>query len=90
MDFLVYNLGHLHASTVVEVTLRGSGANVMLLDDLNLSHYRRGDRFEYFGGLATLSPVTLTVPRTGSWNVVVDLGGGAGRVDASVRVLTTR
>ena len=35
MKFTHYNLGHQSRGTTVEVTLRGSAANVRLLDSLN-------------------------------------------------------
>lgn len=71
---------------VVLVTLDGQ-ANVMLLDDVNFSAYRRGNSFHYYGGWATRSPVRLVPPTQGRWNVVIDLGGRAGTVRASVRVV---
>jgi hypothetical protein len=71
---------------VVEVTLDGP-ANVMLLDPVNYDRYRRGESFQYHGGLAKTSPARLIPPRGGRWHVVVDLGGFAGRVRAGVRVL---
>ena len=64
-----------------------SQANVMLLDDLSLSAYKRGQAFNYFGGWAIRSPVCLSPPHQGHWNVVVDLGGQAGQVRAGIRVL---
>ncbi len=62
-------------------------ANVMLLDDHAFSAYRSGGSFEYTGGWATRSPVQLRPPSAGHWHVVVDLGGGAGRVRAGVRIV---
>lgn len=59
----------------------------MLVDPVNLGRYKSGRRFEYFGGHFTRSPARITVPRAGHWHVVVDLGGAAGRVEASVNVL---
>ena len=73
--------------SVAIVTLDGQ-ANVMLLDDDNLSSYRRGTAFNYYGGWATHSPVRLKPPRYGHWHIVVDLGGDVGRVRASVRIVS--
>ncbi len=70
---------------VAIVTLT-SQANVMLLDDCNFSAYRRGSSFHYHGGWATGSPVRLSPPRHGHWHVVVDLGGQAGSVRASIHI----
>jgi hypothetical protein len=71
---------------VVEVSLDGP-ANVMLLDDLNYSHYRKGESFRYHGGLARRSPTRLVPPEHGRWHLVVDLGGYAGKIRAEVRLL---
>jgi hypothetical protein len=71
---------------VVEVTLNGQ-ANVMLLDPANFDHYRRGESFRDYGGLAKTSPARLVPPHQGRWHVVVDLGGYTGRVRAGIRVL---
>ena len=69
------------------VVMLDNQANVMLLDDQNFHAYRRGTTFRYSGGLAKQSPVRLSPPREGRWHVVVDLGGYAGTVRASVRIL---
>ena len=85
MDFLQSELD-LMEGDVVEVTL-DSQANVMLLDSTNFSTYQGGGSYRYYGGHAEKSPVRLTVPRSGKWHVVVNLGGYAGSVRAGVRVL---
>lgn len=75
------------AGNVVEVTLVGNAANVRLLDAPNFVSYERGQAHRYYGGYFTQSPVRIPVPSSGHWYVVVDLGGGAGSVRATVRVL---
>ena len=85
MNFLNYDL-QLSSGDVVEVTL-DKQANVRLLDDTNYSYYQRGERHTYYGGLATKSPTHLRPPHSGHWHVVIDLGGYAGTVNASVRVI---
>lgn len=85
MNFLLYDLD-LAADDAVEVTL-DSQANVRLLDEPNYLSYRRGGRHTYYGGLAKASPVTLRPPHAGHWHLVVDLGGRAGTVKASVRTV---
>lgn len=62
-------------------------ANVMLLSESEFSAYKRGQRFSYCGGWASGSPVRLTAPGEGHWHVVVDLGGYAGTIKASVRIV---
>jgi hypothetical protein len=83
MNYLHYDL-HLSPGDVVEVTL-DKQANVRLLDDTNFSNYERGMRHTYHGGLAKQSPVRLSAPGAGHWHLVIDLGGYAGSVRASVQ-----
>ena len=85
MNYLHYDL-NLNINDSVEVTL-DKQANVRLLDDLNYSKYRRGQKHTYYGGLAKKSPVHLSPPRPGRWHIVIDLGGYAGTVNASVRTI---
>lgn len=87
MNFLRYDVST-NAGDVVEVTLRGNAANVFLVDNINFDNYQHGRQFKYFGGYYTRSPIVLRPPSPGHWNVIVDLGGRAGQVQASVRVLT--
>ena len=87
MKFQHYNLGHLQGGEIVEVTLSGNAANVRLMDNSNFQSYRAGRRHTYYGGYATKSPVRLSVPRSGNWNIAIDLGGYAGTIKSSVQVL---
>jgi hypothetical protein len=85
MNYLHYDL-NLGQGDIVEVTL-DKQANVRLLDETNFSNYTRGQRHTYHGGLAKQSPVRLVPPHAGRWHLVIDLGGYAGTVRASVRTL---
>lgn len=85
MKFLHYEF-QLSAGDVVEVTLDRQ-ANVQLMDDTNFSSYQRGQRFQYYGGLAKQSPIRLNPPHSGHWNLVIDLGGYPGSVNASVNTI---
>ena len=85
MKFLHYGL-NLGSSDLVEVTL-DKQANVKLLDDINFSRYKRGGRHTFHGGFAQKSPIRLKPPRAGHWHLVIDLGGYAGSVRASVRLI---
>jgi hypothetical protein len=71
---------------VVLVTL-DRAANVRLLDSINYSYYRSGRSHRYHGGFARTSSIKVPVPHAGHWHVVVDLGGYAGSVRASVQVV---
>ena len=88
MKLLDYPIQAAHGD-VVEVTL-DRAANVRLLDAVNFQRFRRGDAHRFHGGYMTQSPVRLPVPRAGSWHVVVDLGGHAGHVRASVSLIGGR
>lgn len=85
MKFLHWEL-NLSDGDVVQVQLNKQ-ANVRLLNDTNFHAYRAGRRHQGQGGLAKKSPVNLPAPHGGHWHVVVDLGGYAGSVQASVSVI---
>ncbi len=84
-DFL-HREFQLDQNDVVEVTL-DHAANVQLMDPSNFAAYERGQPFRYYGGYVERSPVRLRPPHAGRWHLVVDLGGGAGTVRASTRIL---
>jgi hypothetical protein len=90
MQFQQYDLGQLNGGEVVEVILRGNAANVQLMNSSNFQNYKSGRRYNYHGGHVTRSPYMVTVPNSGRWHIVIDLGGYAGRVNSSVRVLPGR
>ncbi len=85
MNFLHYELD-LSTGDVVQVVL-DKQANVRLLDTSNYIAYQGGERHTYYGGLAKQSPVNIPAPSHGHWHLVIDLGGHAGTVEASVSVL---
>jgi hypothetical protein len=87
MEFLHYDVWT-QGQDAIEVALSGNAANVLLLDDSNFQNYKSRRQFNYHGGFFKQSPVVLRAPGAGHWHVVIDLGGGAGRVSASVRVLS--
>ncbi|PES99223.1 hypothetical protein CN491_02620 [Bacillus cereus] len=81
-----YSQEQLNAGDIVSVTL-DSEANVLLLDSSNYSRFKRGQRYNYFGGLAKSSPARIKVPRSGLWYIVINLGGYAGKVNYSVNII---
>ncbi len=87
MQFTKHDLGHRTGGEIVEVILKGSAANVRLMDSFNFQSYRSGRRHQYIGGHAKRSPLRLQIPNAGHWYVTVDMGGYAGRVESSVRLL---
>ena len=86
MEYL-HNKLDLKANDVVEVTL-DHAANVQLLDAANFERYRIRQTYRYHGGYATESPFRIQAPHDGPWHLVIDLGGAAGTVRASMRVLS--
>lgn len=87
MEYLHKELD-LEEGDTVEVNLAGNAANVLLLDEEEFRNYQQGCPYRYVGGYARTSPYRIPAPHAGRWHLVVDLGGGAGRVQASVRVIT--
>jgi hypothetical protein len=85
MNFLKYELDA-GPDDVIQVRL-DKQANVRLMDDDNFQKYRSGQQHKYYGGHAVKSPVRLRPPHSGRWYVVIDLGGYAGTVNASVEKL---
>jgi hypothetical protein len=80
----VFDLGEGQA---VEVTLVGNAANVLLLDESNYQSYVEGKPYNYHGGYTRVTPFRVEAPRPGRWHLVVDLGGGPGRVQASSQIV---
>lgn len=87
MRFQKYDLGHIEAGRTVMVALQGNEANVKLLDPTNFNSYQAGRRHWFYGGHYKRSPVSIRVPRAGTWYLTVDLGGHSGSVRSSVRVV---
>lgn len=87
MNFIHSDLGSRQSGEIVEITLKGSAANVRLLDSSNFQSYRNGRQHRFVGGLAKSSPVRLAIPNSGHWHVAVDMQGLVGKTNASIRVL---
>lgn len=86
MNFIKSDLGYQERGNVLEVTLT-SGANVRLLDSSNFERYRRGERHNFYGGLAKQTPVRIPIPSSGRWYAVVDMQGLRGSTRAGFRVI---
>lgn len=52
-------------------------ANVLVMDDSNLSTYRRGGSAKYYGGFFRRLPAHIPVPHSGHWNVLLEAPRGA-------------
>lgn len=86
MRYAYQDLGEQPKGNIARVHLRGSSANVMLMDSMNFRWYRHGHPFLFTGGYHVVSPVDLEIPEDGRWYVVLDLGGYTGRVKGAVEV----
>ena len=86
MRYAYKDLGDQQAGTTVTVYLKGSAANVILLDSQNFAWYRAGHPFMHTGGLQVRSPAQLEIPQDGHWYVVVDHGGYKGRFRGNIEV----
>jgi hypothetical protein len=72
------NIGHQEAGATVIIHLRGSSANVLLLNRVNFARYGAGLPFFSTGGFRRRTPVKLVVPADDDWYVVLDTGGFKG------------
>ncbi len=87
MNFSHYKFDRLSGGEIIEVTLKGSAANVRLMNNSNFQSYKSGRKHQYHGGLVKRSPYRLRVPSADQWHVTVDMAGLSGQVRSSVRVL---
>lgn len=85
MKYLHYDF-NLSDNDVVSVTL-DKQANVRLMDGSNYQNFKSGRKHRFYGGRATKSPVRLSPPNSGHWHLVIDTGGYAGTIRASVEVV---
>jgi len=56
MQYAYHDLSYCSANDNVEISL-SAAANVRLLDSNNFSKYKRGQRHQFYGGLAQRSPI---------------------------------
>jgi hypothetical protein len=85
MNFLNYEVST-EPSSVIEVTLSGTAANVLVMAKGIFKASGRAARIAIYGGYYNQSPIIIRVP-SGQWHVVIHLGGATGHVSATVRVL---
>lgn len=58
------------------------------MDQLNFYKFKRGGAYESVaGGFTDSNPISLKPPYKGEWHIIIDTGGKAGDVRASVDVL---
>lgn len=80
-----YKDGNFKKGDILNITIDRT-VNVYLMDNINFSRYKNNNSFEYYGGVANTSPYNITVPNTGHWYIVIDLAGGTGILNYSIKV----
>lgn len=74
LPFNEFSLGQCKHGDVFRVELTAA-ANVFMVDSSNLSSFKNGRDFRYYGGLITRSPHDFVVPRAGRWHIVAHTWG---------------
>lgn len=74
IKFVKYHWNRLEKGSTVVVALN-TAANVRLMDSTNFDAYRNGRKHRFSGGLVKKTPFRITVPRTGSWYLTIDIMG---------------
>ncbi|MGL5655375.1 MAG: DUF1883 domain-containing protein [Fusobacteriaceae bacterium] len=87
MKFQYYDLGFLNNDKIIQVSLQGTECNVFLVNSSNFQKYKNGNQYTYYGGHTKSSLVDLGVPNYDHWYLVVDLGGYAGSIKSSVKII---
>jgi hypothetical protein len=49
--------------------------NIRIADDQNFEKFRGGQEHRYYGGFYRILPARIVIPKSGYWNVIIDLGG---------------
>lgn len=83
----IYSEIQAREGAIVEVAL-DQQANVRLLDPANYQRFKSGQRHQYYGGRALRTPLRLPVPSSGTWYVVIDLGGHGGTIRHNIRLIS--
>lgn len=89
VEELHYNIVTMPGDSV-RVQLTGNAANVLVMDDANYRHYQEGQPYNYYGGYYTRSPVIIKPGIYGRLNVLINLGGFPGSVNAVVQLVHPR
>lgn len=84
MEF-IHMREYLNSGDVVVVSCSRK-SNVMLTNDINFNKYKYDKPYNYYGGAFTKYPAKIPVPRTGHWNITIDVGGEDGTIEYSVKI----
>ena len=80
-----YKEGNFKKGDILSISIDRK-VNIYLMDSVNFARYKNNERCDYYGGAVNNSPYNISVPRTGHWYIVIDLGGGAGMLNYSIKV----
>ncbi|AHM72990.2 DUF1883 domain-containing protein [Yersinia hibernica] len=62
--------------------------NVLVMTDNDFNNYKNNRGFNYHGGFFSHFPAHVTVPNTGSWNIVIALPPGRkANISHSIRII---
>lgn len=81
-----YKDGNFRKGDILIITVDRS-VNIYLVDSINFQRYKNGSSFEYYSSKSSSSPYNIAVPSTGLWYIILDLGGGTGILNYSIKVL---
>lgn len=80
-----YEEGNFRKGDILSITI-DRRVNIYLMDNINFTRYKNNNRFEYYGGSVSNSPYNITVPKSGHWYIIIDLDGGSGILNYSIRM----
>lgn len=85
MNF-IHSREYLNGGDMVELDC-DTQCNFMLTTDANFSAYRRGGRFQYYGGHYERFPARISVSHSDNWNITIDLAGGSANIRYNISII---
>jgi len=69
-NFTKYDLGHVNAGEIIEISTKYTDTNAFLVDQTNYERFKKNKNFDYFGGQMMISPFVFQIPTSSNWYVV--------------------
>ena len=82
----IHSKDYFEAGDVVVVNCSHQ-CQVLLMDNTNYDKFRSGQKFERYGGSYDHFPVKLQVPKSDTWNIILDFGDASVVVKHSIEVI---